>query len=435
MKYLFYTILVVSLFTRTLEVISIGWWAEGHSELGPGEGSLEEVRIARDLAEGRGFRTPFGTRGHFGLSPSAHSPPGFPFLLAGLIRAARLTTSDTELPYRICRILSIVSGSVAAGLLALAGSRAAGLSAGWTVGLLAAFLPTLVTQSAILWDTPYALLAVAVGATFAAPAPKPRSTLWYAAVGLFDGLATLFNPIVAPFLAAATAARLSAEGRRLRLSLVVAVTWSLCLAPWFVRNAIVFHRLIPIRHNLGLELWLGNLPGADGRSAIRRHPMDSVPEQRLIDQIGESSYMQMRTKDAITLIRSSPVRFLKLIAWRACLYWFGDVSRPTRLFGKFVPMFFGFNLLKAAANSLLLAVALTGLWRWPSRPGRLALGLGILTLPMPYYVTHVSPNYRAIVDPLVCLLAGTFLATIVNSFLQRRRGVHDGVHGLGGAFQ
>ena len=344
--------------------------------------------------------------------------------------------SDEELPYRISLILGIVAGSVAAGLLALAGSRTAGSLGGWAAGLIAAFWPTLITQSGILWDTPYALLALAVGATFTEPRPKPGSTIWYGAVGLFGGLAMLFNPNVAPFLAAATAARLSAEGRRLRLWLIVAVAWLLCLAPWFARNALEFHRCIPIRHNAGLELWLGNQPDADGttRSAIRRHPMDSLAEQRLIAQIGESSYMQVRTKDAMNLIRGSPVRFLKLTAWRACLYWFGDVSRPTRLFGRFAPMLFGLNLLKVAANGLLLTVALAGLWRWQSPLGRVALGFGILTLPMPYYLTHVAPNYRAFVDPLLCLLAGTLLAQIVNWFSQRRRGVHDRSRGLDGPF-
>ena len=425
MVYLYVVIVVISLFVRTLEVVSSGMWAC------PLRGQpTEEVRIGQHLAAGRGFVTPYSNLAErqSSLCPSAVSPPGYPYLLAGLIRVARLLTGDEELPYRISSILGIVSGSVAAGLLALAGSRAAGSLGGWAAGLIAAFWPRLITTSALLWDTPYAVLAVAVGATFAAPRPKPRSTSWYGAVGLLGGLATLFQPTVAPFLAAATAARLTAEGQGLRRGLIVAIAWLFCLAPWFARNAVEFHRWIPIRNGAGLELWIGNQPDADGTNqnadASRRHPANSFAEQRLIAQIGEDSYMQIKTKDAMNMIRESPVRFLRLTAWRAWLYWFGDVTRPTRLLGKFAPMLFGLNQLKAAVNGLLLTVALAGLWRWQSPPGRLALGFGILTLPMPYYLTHVSPVYRAFVDPLLCLLAGTFLAQIVTWFSDRLHGDH-----------
>ncbi len=30
------------------------------------------------------------------------------------------------------------------------------------------------------------------------------------------------------------------------------------LSPWLIRNAMVFHRFIPMRDSMGLELWMGN---------------------------------------------------------------------------------------------------------------------------------------------------------------------------------
>jgi hypothetical protein len=387
-------IICLAFIFRLLQVVLNGDWLE------PLNGQpTEEVQIAQHVAEGQGFATPFGAETSSGRSPSAVS-------------------DDRRLPYRIALVLGALSGSIAVGILALAGERAAGLAGFWVVGLLAAIWPPLVSQSGVLWDTPFTLLAMTLGVLLATGSPRwagPPAG-FHVILGGFCGLATLFNPIVAPFLAVATATRLAAEGRRLQPWLIVGGVWLFCVTPWLVRNALVFHRLIPIRANMGLELWIGNLPGTDGTSegAWHRHPVEDPIEQQLVEQLGEGDYMRMKEGQALALIRAAPRRFLQKTGRRILLYWFGNFGRPTNLFGLTFPLLLGINLLKVAINGLLIGLALGGLLDWQPLQGRWALALGLLILPVPYYLTHVATTYRTLVDPLLCLLAGVFLVQSVS---------------------
>ena len=415
----FVVVSLVALALRSLQVAANGSWSD------PLRGQpTEEVRIAQHLAEGRGFATPFDWGRTAGLSASAHSPPGYPFLLAGLIRATGSGRVDSRLPYRIALALGALAGSIAVGVLAMAGGRVAGHRGFWAAGVVATAWPTLITQSGILWDTPFAMLAIASGAFMVAGPARPPglSARRCLAFGTFGGLASLFNPTVAPFLAASTATRLAFAGRSIRPWLLVGMTWFLCLVPWTARNTLAFHRWIPIRSNAGLELWLGNLEDADGssRSTMHRHPMDDPAERDRVARIGEGDYMREKMGQASALITNDLGRFARRTWRRVLLYWFGDVTRPTRLLGVTFAMPFGINLPKLAPNALLLILSLIGLARWQPPAGRWALGFGILVLPLPYYLTHVSPNYRAIADPLLCLLAGVAIARCMEWASPRR---------------
>jgi hypothetical protein len=190
-----------------------------------------------------------------------------------------------------------------------------------------------------------------------------------------------------------------------------------CLLPWQIRNAIVFERFIPVRSSLGLELWMGNQPGADGTTltANRRHPINDPGEYRLLIELGEMAYMQQKLLLTLEQIQTEPGRFLQLTLARMGLYWFGDAIRPTSLFGRQMPQLGGVNVLKILANSTLIAFAVLGTWLWPSRPGRWLCWFGILFLPLPYYLAHVAPGYRSLVDPVLGLLAGIGLAAILSS--------------------
>jgi hypothetical protein len=402
-------IVVSALLVRLLQVFASGAWSE------PLRGEpTEEVRIAQLLAAGRGFVTPFYDRVTADLSASAHSPPAYPYFLAAVICVSRSLSDNTMLPYRFALTIGALMGAVAVGCLALAGERVAGWKGFWAVGGLTAIWPTLVTQSGILWDTPFNIVAVALGIWLATePCPqKGRSAMCYLSLGLLGGIATLFNPIVAAFLAVATVARSFRKGSDFRPYVIMGGVWLICVAPWVIRNAIVLHRLIPIRHNLGLEVWLGNLPGSDGtsKSTLLKHPMQDPAERQLVMQLGESGYMQLKSHQAVELISREPGRFLHLTGRRMVLYWFGDTQRPTQLLGRTFPMILGVNLLKVAINGLLLGLAMIGLICWRPLPGQGVLGFGLLVLPAPFYITHVAANYRVFVDPLLCLLAGVFVA-------------------------
>ncbi len=388
-----------------------GRWAAAVDDQG-----FEEVRLGRSLAAGCGFCSPFWRLGEHASYPSAHSPPGFPVVLATIIRAEEPFGVDPATPVRTAAVLGGLVGALAVLLLALVGRRAAGEFGFWSVGIIAAIWPTLVRESVFPWDTAYVMLAIAVGfwlCTSSPPAAPTRRQL--ITLGVVIGLFGLFNPIVAPFLGFATASWFIA-GMGLRRAtapvLAVGLIAFACVTPWLIRNSLTFHRFIPVRNNFGLELWIGNHPGSDGTtlSAMTWHPSNSVTERQLVAIMGDDAYMQWKSKAAVEEIRANREGFLALTLRRVQLFWMGNPNRPTNVLGRALPMVGGVNLVKVALNSLMLALALFGLTAWRSTPARWLAGFGLLVLPLPFYVTHVSPNYRSIVDPILCLLAGVGVA-------------------------
>jgi len=83
--------------------------------------------------------------------------------------------------------------------------------------------------------------------------------------GLLWGILGLTNPSLLLFLPACGIWVLHGT-RRLRkqagFAALSALAFILCVSPWIVRNALVFHRFIPMRANFGAEMYLGNGPGA-----------------------------------------------------------------------------------------------------------------------------------------------------------------------------
>lgn len=413
MRNQFLVILVCAFAIRMLGIVAAGSWAHPlHAE------PTEEVRIAQHLVAGHGFATPNVDVTSANLSPSAFSPPAYPYFLAGLIRVCRFASADAMLPYRLALIISAAAGAAAVGCLALAARNFAGRRGFWTVGALAAIWPVLVTQSGIIWDTPFALLALGIACWLATRGPSHAqvSGRHSLLLGLFLGITVLFNPIVALFVGAAIVAFVVRESVRWRSSLLVAGVMCLCcVAPWFIRNFIVFHRFIPVRNTFGLTLWLGNLPDSDGtaRFATGYVPMTYPPENKLLVELGEDRYMQLKSRQALKLIENDPRHFMKLTFRRIEMFWFGELNRPTVFLGRRFPMILGMNLLKLALNATLLCLALGGLVCCVPRLARIAFGFGILAMSAPFYVTHVGPNYRAYVDPLLCLLAGVFVVQMI----------------------
>ena len=120
---------------------------------------------------------------------------------------------------------------------------------------------------------------------------------------------------------------------------MVVLLWFVTVSPWVIRNTLAFHRAVPIRNNFGLELWLGNLPSSDGsvRSDQWAHPMDSEAERAKVIAMGEDAYMRQKSFEAIQQIRGAPTRFAYLTFRRILLYWLGEPTRATSIFGLQVP--------------------------------------------------------------------------------------------------
>jgi len=150
-------------------------------------------------------------------------------------------------------------------------------------------------------------------------------------LGILMGLLILTIPTVVPILAI----WILREVWRYKFSflksagLPLILLPTLIVAPWTIRNYSIFHRVVPVRDDLGLELSVSNNDCA--RFGIRKsesygcfnniHPNKSIIEARKVKAKGEVQYNDMRLRQALDWIRGHPARFSKLTAERFLAFW------------------------------------------------------------------------------------------------------------------
>jgi len=184
------------------------------------------------------------------------------------------------------------------------------------------------------------------------------------------------------------------QGRRKSL-LAPAAGVLLCIAlsiPWAVRNFNQLHAFIPLRSNVGYELWQGNRVGSDGFFLADLHPNVNATEFHRYETLGEVSYMHEKLELAKERIAKNRVWFAGLTAKRIVYFWIG-IARQT-------------SSLVVAYLSLTTVFGFVGLARLRrSKPSLTAYLLVTLMLfPMPYYITHPDYRFRLVIDPMLVAL-------------------------------
>jgi 4-amino-4-deoxy-L-arabinose transferase-like glycosyltransferase len=179
-------------------------------------------------------------RGIFGHAyVTAEHPPLFPVVLS-------LSSVLGENSLLAHRIVGCLIGSLAVIAIALLARRVAGERAGLIAGLLAAVYPPLVTADGLVMSEPLFVLLVAAGLLAALRLRARGATADASLLGLVIGLATLTRGegvLLLPLLGW-PAAVLAAPQGRLKRVLATAAAALILIAPWMVRNAVVFHRVM-----------------------------------------------------------------------------------------------------------------------------------------------------------------------------------------------
>jgi len=344
----------------------------------------EPSRIASALVSGHGYSSPWPDTP---LLATAQQPPAYPLLLAAIFRVFG--------SYSMSSLWTAVTlNAIFAGLTGITILRIGVTTFGMPVGVLSAWIwACWLYEAAVsirLWESALSALWLSISLLLLpAVAASTRAARWLS-FGLLAGIAALTNTtLLAVFAFLWLWLWISCRGQGRSSTRWLLVSIAMCLlvvTPWTIRNYVVFHRLIPVRDNFGLEFWIGNHDVTNPNDFPLINPAD-------YNRLGEIKFMESKLQGGLQFVRQYPRQFWRLTLGRTRRFW-------TEPGGSAWPWI---SLL--AWLGVLLAVWRKGLEAMPY------LGV-LLTFPLVYYVTHTFPTYRHPIEPEMLLLAAYATVTV-----------------------
>ena len=363
-------------------------------------------RVARSIAEGHGFGSPF----HGNTGPTAWLAPIYPYLLAGVFRV--FGTYSHASGVAILAFNSLCAALTAIPIYLIArrtlGTRLARWSA-WLWAVTPVFYWTAVHWA---WETSFSTLLLMCVLLLTLKLEKSDWRAWFAC-GLLWGAIALTNPSLlslAPFAllwAFVRARKLLCPGQTqartghpILYAAITAIVALMTITPWLVRNRQTFGEWLFVRDNFGAELRMGNGEQARGIWMGWTDPPLNDSELARYRRLGEVRYVAERKKEAIAFIRRRPEFFLNLSARRFLLFWVGvpkDFSEDMT----------GRDVLPQWPDVALATLAFIGLGGLLRRRRVEAwfFAPALLVYPMLYYITFPDARYRHPIEPLMLMLA------------------------------
>lgn len=268
--------------------------------------TFEYEDVARSLLSGNGFLAPYHGVPYLGL---VH--PLYPLICAAVYW---VVGHPSLLAMQVVQSLAVIP---AAWLSFQLGSDIAGRRAGLLAAAGVALHPALLVFSLRLhplWFDAILFLA-ALWATYRMRrSPTPRRLVL---LGVLFGVATLSRSTAAVFLGVAClwlAWQWKTPARQLlaRVAIICGVAL-LVVAPWLIRNAVVFQRPIGFVSTDGQNLWIGNNPLAtggaltvDGRAIVDADPVITEATQGVSEMKQQDVYRQA----ALRYIAADPGMFV-----------------------------------------------------------------------------------------------------------------------------
>ena len=355
--------------------------------------------VAKSLAEGQGFcclfRQPTG--------PTAWLVPVYPLLLAVIFKVFGVFTLAS---FCAAALLNCFFSALACFPVFAVGKRVSTFPAAAGAAWLWAIFPSgILMPTEWIWDTSLSALLAAtlLWATLRlAESSRARDFVGYSALW---GFSLHTNPALGalfPLQFGWIAYRYYRRGslRPGRVALVVALLAAMCL-PWIVRNAIQFHRLIPLRSNFPFELWMGNNEVYDEHSrAVNR--ITRFEQVRRYTQLGESAFLDEKWQTARLFMRTHPGLTVRLFGRRIVATWLGTES-PRRDFlhpgSPLVAFIFAWNIfvLVGVVAALARLLILRNLFFIP-------IAAYPIVFPVVYYLTQTSLRLRHPCDPVLALM-------------------------------
>lgn len=361
----------------------------------------ETGAVAAAIASGKGFSSPLP---QISTGPSAWLTPIYPYLLAGIFKIGGIFTYKSLLAIRL---LDMFFSALTCWPIRSAGTMAFGKKVGTASAWLWAVLPDAIFYPVIwVWDT--ALTGLCLTALVAATLKirgSSRMTSWigYGALWAFSAMVNPAVLSVLPFLALWAIWPLREQlTQALKLAMVASVIFMAGIAPWSIRNYVVFHRFIPFRSTFGLVLWLGNNPQVPDTWAFFLYPTEDREERAKYARMTEIPYMEEKQREALAFMRTHPQDSMRFFFRRFAHNWVGVWDAPGDMW-RFMPAFMRLTLVWNCLFSVLSFAGALFAYR-VRREAALPFASVMLMFPVVYYLTNTSGRYRYPMDPIMAIL-------------------------------
>jgi 4-amino-4-deoxy-L-arabinose transferase-like glycosyltransferase len=363
-------------------------------------------RVARAIAAGLGFSSPLRM---VDTGPTVWFTPIYPYFVAGIFKLFGIYSYLSE-------IIIQISNSAFAALTVIpihaiakktyGNGVAMGAAWGWVFFPTALFFPIM-----WIWDTALAALFFALIFWATLALREKRNLLPWMGYGALWALGGLTNPSLLsllPFFLGWLIWEAHKESAPWARSLTAALlVFTICLVPWMIRNYRVFDKLIVLRSNFGLELWLGNNPDVTDTMSQWKHPNDNPAEAEKYKSMGEIAYMAEKQHEAFAYMRSHPLDTINFMFRRFVENWLGITDSPADVWA-YVPLYVKAFLAMNCLFSIFSFLGVLYLSRARQGEGLLFASV-LLVFPLVFYFTHSSLRYRFPIDPIMMVLvAGAF---------------------------
>jgi hypothetical protein len=247
----------------------------------------EYLALGHNLAFGPGFSLD-------GVHPTAQRPPGFPFFLAMIERVGG--------GYFACRVAQFL---FMAGTVVLTDRLIGRPTGGILIATcLVALYPVLFYVSGTIFPQPFACFLFILGLLLVQV--KNRNSFTDVCAGLVLGLLVLAVPmfLLTVFVVLGGACYFAVITPR-RAALIGSVAL-LCVGLWTARNAIVFHRFVPISSNSGMNLLMGNNPKALATQTVDNPGVIPYYNESVDMKLDEFQSDRLYSQAATNWIKSHP---------------------------------------------------------------------------------------------------------------------------------
>jgi 4-amino-4-deoxy-L-arabinose transferase-like glycosyltransferase len=374
---------------------------------------------AQSIAAGHGFA-------RIGSGPSgetAFRPPGYPYLLAGVYALSGVDRAEPANRYLAGRVANALVGTAIVALIGVLSAqlfdRRVALAA---MALGAVYLPLILVGGSLMSEPLFAVLLLGGLAAALHHRRSAHRYRWALTAGVLGGLAILTRAnaaiLLAPLVVAVWDARPRWSWRALAPPAALVAIALATVAPWTIRNAVVFHSFVPVSTQLGTAL-AGTYN--DAARTDREHPaswrsLRRVPDYQYLirrwRQIPEPVLDKRLRHAALRYASHHPGYVAEVVFWDtarmldlAGMSWSrhtaSTISIGPRWADAGVVCFWCFA-------ALAIAGALTS--RGRRMPAFVAAVPALLFLSVAFFVFE-TPRYRTGIDPFIVMLASVALVS------------------------